>query len=111
MTGIVQYLRVRPLLGRDFNVTETQIGAPQAIVISHRLWRSHFGADPEVLGRTIRLDDSYTVIGVLPSDFWFSPSPDALLPLRPTGSLSDLGSNTDVVGRQTFNNQRHGSIV
>lgn len=99
-TDFLRTLGVRLPFGREFSVAETQVGGPQSAVVSHRLWRSHFGADPGVLGRTIRINGApYTVIGVLPADFWFTPSPDVLLPLRPSGSLSDLGTNTEVIAR------------
>jgi len=42
-------------------------GGPQEAVLSHALWRDRFGADPKVVGRTLRLDDeSFEVVGVLP---------------------------------------------
>ena len=57
--------------GRGFLAQEDSSGAPQAVaVISHDLWESKFGADPRMVGRTIRLDDvPFTVVGVTPADF------------------------------------------
>src|SRR6266542_6231428 len=87
-------------LGREFNADETQPGGPQAIILSDGLWRRSFGADPAVLGRAVTLDNaSYTVVGVLRSDFWFPQSADALVPLRPTGGLGDTGTNTQIIAR------------
>lgn len=62
-----------PALGRVFLPEDAR--APR-VVLSDRLWRSHFGADPGVLGRTIDLSGkTYTVIGVMPPSFEF-PSAD-----------------------------------
>jgi putative ABC transport system permease protein len=62
-----------PALGRVFLPEDAR--APR-VVLSDRLWRSHFGADRGVLGRTMDLSGkTYTVIGVMPPDFEF-PSAD-----------------------------------
>lgn len=93
-------LGVSPALGREFQAEETRPGGPRAIVLSDGLWRRQFGADLAVLGRAVTLDaESYTVVGVLPSGFWFPEKRDAFLPLRPNGGLADTGMNTQVIGR------------
>ena len=98
--GLFRTLGVNPALGRDFNADETRDGGPRAVVISDALWRRSFGADPDVVGRTVRLDDaSYTVVAVLPRTFWFPTAADALVPLRPSGTVSDKGRNTTMIGR------------
>ena len=70
-----------PEIGRTFSEDEDKVGAPPVVVISDRLWRRAFSADPSVLGRSITLhDQNYTVIGVMPpqmtspqdSDVWLS---------------------------------------
>ena len=93
-------LGVSPVIGREFRAEETRLDGPQAIVLSDGLWRRQFGADPTVLGRAVKLDgESYTVIGVLPSGFWFPEKRDAFLPLRPNGGVGDTGMNTQVIAR------------
>jgi putative ABC transport system permease protein len=93
-------LGVAPALGREFNAEETRQGGPQAILLSDNLWRSMFGGDPAVLGRVVKLGvASYTVTGVLPRDFWFSPTPDAYIPLQPSGTIGDTGTNTAMLAR------------
>ena len=103
MTVTADFLRtlgIHPVLGREFDSGETHPGGPQAVIISDSLWRRSFGADPGILGRSVALDDtSYTVVGVLPHNFWFPQAADVLAPLRPTGSLSDMGTNTQVIAR------------
>ncbi len=70
--GFFETLRVQPHLGRFFNAEDrpdVPAAAPVA-VISERLWRRHFNADPAVLGRTITLNEhAYTVIGVADAGF------------------------------------------
>jgi predicted permease len=63
-------LGVKPVLGRGFLPDEDQLSSPKAVVmLSYRFWRTRFGGDPEVVGKTIRLNNaSYTVVGVMPSD-------------------------------------------
>jgi putative ABC transport system permease protein len=65
-------LGVQPLLGRTFTQEEDTENAAGTIVLSHGLWRTLFGGDAHVLGRTVTLDDvSYVVIGVMPPRFTF----------------------------------------
>ena len=60
-------LGVKAALGRTFQAGEDQFGWDRAAVLSDGLWRRRFGADRDVIGRTIQLDGrTYTVVGVLP---------------------------------------------
>jgi predicted permease len=64
-------LGVRPILGRAFLPAEDEKpgGAPVA-VISYRLWQTHFGANPDVLGQNIEINKhAYTIVGVTPAAF------------------------------------------
>src|SRR5262249_7966764 len=66
-------LAVQPSLGRAFLPADTQTGQDHVAVLSYNLWQRRFGADPMIIGQTIRLDATpYTVIGVLPQSFDFS---------------------------------------
>lgn len=99
-TDFLQTLGVRPQIGREFTSAETRAGGPSVVILSDGVWRRVFGADPAIVGRTIILnDDSPTVVGVLPAGFWFPQPAEVLVPLRPTGSLADLGTNTGVIAR------------
>jgi putative ABC transport system permease protein len=63
-------LQVAPVLGRTFAADDDRPGKSGTAVISHRLWRERFAADPAVLGRTVMLDQQpFTIIGVLPAGF------------------------------------------
>jgi putative ABC transport system permease protein len=93
-------LGVQPALGREFDANETRSTGPQAIVLSDRLWRSLFNADPQVLGRVVKLNDAgYSIVGVLPPGFWYQQASDAFVPLRTGGGVIDLGSNTGMIAR------------
>ncbi len=64
-------LGVRPILGRGFLPAEDEKpgGAPVA-VISYRLWQTHFGANPDIVGQTIEINQHpYTIVGVAPAAF------------------------------------------
>src|SRR5437588_7888863 len=63
-------LGVTPQIGRLFGPEDFVPGFAEKAVISDGLWRRAYGADPHVLGRTIRIDnDPITIIGVLPRGF------------------------------------------
>jgi predicted permease len=64
-------LGVRPLLGRGFQPGEDTVpGGNPVVVISERLWRQRFAADPQIVGRTVDLNrHRFTVIGVAPAVF------------------------------------------
>jgi predicted permease len=68
--GIFTVLGVQPALGRAFHESEGQKGHERVAVITDALWREQFGADREILGRTLKLDGfTYTVVGVMPASF------------------------------------------
>ena len=65
-----QILGARPQIGRLFGPADYQPGIAPVVVISDGLWRRGFGADPQALGRTLRIDmDVYQIIGVTERDF------------------------------------------
>ena len=62
------------MMGRDFLTKEEERGREHVVVLSYRLWQRRFSGDKKVLGQTLTLDgESYTVVGVMPSDFMFAP--------------------------------------
>lgn len=65
-------LGARPALGRLFAEDEVGEGRPAVVVLSHDLWRDQFGADREIIGRDVSLNETpVTVVGVLDPDFRF----------------------------------------
>jgi predicted permease len=81
--SLFSVLGVKPAFGRSFNPDEeTPGGDSRVVILSHGLWQRSFGADTEIVGRTITLDgEGWTVVGVLPAGFEFPPSPDLWVPL------------------------------
>jgi predicted permease len=65
-------LGVSPVLGRTFSEDEDRSGGSQVVVLSYGLWRRGYNADPNILGKTVKLDEQpYSVIGVMPHSFRF----------------------------------------
>ena len=63
---------VSPILGRNFTPSDDQLGGPPAVILSGGFWKSKFGSSPNILGKTLNLDGTdYTVVGVLPANFYF----------------------------------------
>ena len=68
----------KPLLGRTFLPEEETLGKDHEVVLSYGLWKTRYGGDPALVGRTIRVDGAdFTVIGVMPRgfvwQFWSGP--------------------------------------
>jgi predicted permease len=60
-------LAVRPIIGRNFSADEDRPHGPNTAILSYGVWQKTFGADSNILGRSILLKgEPYTVIGVLP---------------------------------------------
>jgi predicted permease len=73
-----------PVIGRDITAAEDVPHGPPVVLISDRLWRERFAADPHIAGRSVDLDgEGFTVIGVLPAAFHFLADTDVITPLRP----------------------------
>ena len=61
-------LGAKPIAGRVFTADEDVPGHEHVVMLTEGLWRSQFGGDPSIVGRTIQLDAAnYTVVGVLPA--------------------------------------------
>jgi predicted permease len=65
-------LRASPEIGRTLLAEESNASAPEVTVLDHGLWQRRYGGDPEIVGRSIRIDGvSRTVVGVMPREFVF----------------------------------------
>jgi putative ABC transport system permease protein len=72
-----------PLMGRVLVEADEQPAAPAVAVIGYDIWRTRFGSDPTVLGRSVQLGSEYvTVVGVMREGFEFPVSHDVWLPLK-----------------------------
>jgi len=99
-------LGVAPALGRAFTAGEDRPGAAAVIVLGDGLWRSRFGSDRAVIGRTVTLDGtSHTVVGVMPPGFDFpSDGTQYWVPLRGDAEQMERDANfLTVIGRLASN--------
>lgn len=73
--NLFQVLGATPLLGRTFRPGEDRPGAETTLVLSHGFWQREMGGDPTAVGRRVIYQGRpFTVVGVMPQDFFF-PSP------------------------------------
>jgi predicted permease len=91
-------LGVQPARGRTFLAEDFQaVGSSPVAVLSHGFWQSRFGGDPDVLGRTFRMNGIvYTVVGVVPRSFrgmFPAVTPQMWIPLSMIEEVEPLGNN------------------
>src|SRR5262249_17946313 len=80
--NLFQLIGVRPILGRDFGPDDDKPGAPPVAIIGGGIWKTRYGSDASILGRTIKANRiEATVIGVMPPDFKFPFNNDIWLPV------------------------------
>ena len=101
--GFFSMLGLRPIAGRSFTAEDGQPGHEGVLLLSEKLWRSHFGASPGVLGQTVRVNNyPYTVVGVMPSPVEY-PQSDIWAPVVLASNLFQAGSRPvamiSVIGR------------
>ncbi|MBZ5619621.1 MAG: ABC transporter permease [Acidobacteriia bacterium] len=98
--GFFRTLGVSPILGRDFSYEEDRPGHDnQVAIVGNRFWKNRLSADPQILGKVLRLNDRpYVVVGVLPpGEPWVDDQTYIPLVYRPD---ADRGSfEFDVIGR------------
>jgi putative ABC transport system permease protein len=87
--GFFEIVRARPGLGRVFRQEEDTPGGKHVVVLSDRFWRTEFGGNPDVIGRTVKLnDEAYAIVGVMPATAsvasWTGMASDVWLPLALT---------------------------
>jgi predicted permease len=104
--NLLSLLGAPPQLGRDFRAGEDTPGRDRVVILSQRTWRNRFGLNPNIIGRSIRIDgEPHEVIGVLPetfNDFRHLGGIDFFRPLALNGEqLADRnGTTLQVIGRR-----------
>ncbi|TAM83932.1 MAG: ABC transporter permease [Acidobacteria bacterium] len=83
-SALFSVLGTRPAMGRTFLPEEDNWQGNRVALISHELWQSRFGADPNILGRALTVDSfgrrDYTIVGVMPPGFHFPGQCELWLP-------------------------------
>ena len=101
--GLFPLLGVQAVVGRTFRPEEDQPGHANFALLSHRLWERRFSSDPGIVGKAIRLrDQSFAVVGVLPSGVWpLDPDVDLWVPLglNPNDPRTANARTLRVIGR------------
>src|SRR5262252_8017688 len=78
-------LGAQPALGRVLDESDDRVNGAKVVVLSDQLWRERFNADPKIIGQTITLSQqSFTVVGVMPTTFAFPRGVDLWTPLLPS---------------------------
>lgn len=55
-SNLFSLLGMQPLLGRTFDATEARPGGARVVLLNERIWRSHLGSDPHIIGKTVRVN-------------------------------------------------------
>ena len=101
-SSLFRMLGVHTILGRTFEAKDDGPNAPFIVLLSNRLWRDYFNADPKLIGAPIQLQGrAFTVVGVLPSDFKLPSWADLWLPEGMAGDeiTNPLRHGFGVIGR------------
>ncbi len=120
-----QVLGVAPARGRDLRAEDDRPGSAPVVIISDGLWRRRFAADPDVIGRNVRLDDDdVMIVGVMPVGFEnvIAPSADAWTTLKydaaqgrvwghHLGTLGRLRPGVDAAAAEAELNQLAAAVI
>jgi putative ABC transport system permease protein len=99
--GVFRVLGVAPVLGHTFTRLEDVAGAPRVAIIGADLWRSRYGSDPNILGRTLDTGNHvYQIVGVMPAGFTFPDRSAVWFPRRlDLAQEARTDYNSEVIGR------------
>ena len=95
-------LRVQPVIGRAYAEGDDLPGAAPNLILSHASWVGRYGADPSVVGRSVRVNgEPATILGVMPEGFQFPNNTEVWVPLRddPLATQRGEGRYVTVWGR------------
>jgi predicted permease len=101
--GYFELLGVKPAIGRDFTAKDDAPGAPYVALITARTWRELFGSAPDIVGRSMQVDDQMVeIVGVLPEYFRHYRDADLFFPLGPRAESMFLTSRNNRRGNVTL---------
>ena len=102
-------LGVQPVVGRPFVAADDRAGAPPVVILGDEPWRTRYGADPGVVGRTVRISGvPATVIGVMPPGFGYPDREQLWLPLA---ALPEPARTSRLLTLTTFGRLRPGTSI
>jgi predicted permease len=102
-------LSVQPVIGRAFVEADDRAGAPPVAILGDETWRVRYGADPGVIGRTVRISGvPVTVIGVMPPGFEYPDREKLWLPLA---ALPEAERTSPLLTLTTFGRLRPGISI
>lgn len=111
-------LGVGALMGRTFTPDEDHLTGQDLIILGYHLWEQRYGSDPDIIGKTIRVNAKpVTIVGVMPPDFRFPEQHDVWMPLdidpgqlgrREGPTLAVLGRLSDGATIETARTQLQG---
>ncbi|MBI4478973.1 MAG: ABC transporter permease [Acidobacteria bacterium] len=91
---------VKPILGRDFLPADDIPGAPSVAIISHALWQSRYNGDPNIVGKTIRInEDPKIIVGVMGPGMKFPYNQAMWFPIRLN---QNIRNNRELRGQPVF---------
>ncbi len=82
--GLFEVTGVAPILGRSFVPDDDRLGGDNnKVVLGYHVWRNHFGGDPAIVGKQVRIRlMSYTIVGVMPAGYRYPSRADVWAPLQ-----------------------------
>ena len=102
--NLFSVLRIQPAVGRSFLPEEDRPGGSPVAIISYGFWQQRFGGDQSVVGQPLTINGkAYTLVGVLPANFYFYSPGDVFMPIgsqnNPTLQARNLHVGINVLGR------------
>src|SRR5262249_1051194 len=93
-TNFLDVVGVKPIMGRGFAADENQRGKDMVALLTYSLWQRRFGADPNIVNKTITTNGvARTVIGVMPPEFNYPKGAEIYAPIAITPELSQSRGN------------------
>jgi len=90
-SGFFEFSRINPLMGRVIRASDTLEGASPVAVISHTTWQNELNADPNIIGKTLIINNqASTVIGVMPAAYHFPNFSKMWLPLMDSAIIENV---------------------
>lgn len=98
-TNFLDIVGVKPLMGRGFSVEESEPGKDAVALLTYSLWQRRFGADPNIVNKTISTNGTARiVIGVMPPEFNYPKGAEIYSPLAITAELARSRLNQSYLG-------------